>query len=203
MLMKFDCHLFPQPMSCWNCCTDQTISGAVSHRRVGNPKRCAAIVLDSKSYQWNIMSMDFARYYSWSAFPDFFLGVLFWAILGHVTFGHKMFWDATVFVCWKRSTAACFVGSRTDLDYAVRLLALPQRCGTWNPKVWRNNCEYNVDLDGKNHLVCRLMEELFLAKVLEFDGIPAVLDWNHIYLYKSRCFEHWQVSSTYPPCIFL
>lgn len=46
---------------------------------------------------------------------------------GCMSFLDTRYFEMPPILCWKRSTAASFVGSRTDLDYAVRLLALPQR----------------------------------------------------------------------------
>ena len=147
MLTKFHCR------SHRYCSTAQTISGAVSYRRVGNPRRCAAIMLDAKSYQWNIMSMDFARYYSWPAIPEiFFKGALrFW---GHVILDTRYF-EMPPILCWKRSTAASFVGSKDGLGLCCATSGSATEAWDLSAKVWRNDCEYNVD--GKNGLVCRVM----------------------------------------------
>lgn len=58
-------------------------------------------------------------------------------------------------LCWKRSTAASFVGSKDGLGLCCATSGSATEAWDLWAKVWRNDCEYNVD--GKNGLVCRVM----------------------------------------------
>lgn len=75
----------------------------------------------------------------------------FWV---HVIFGHKIFWDATypvleaLYCCkfrWIKDGLGLCCATSGSATEAWDLWA----------KVWRNDCEYNVD--GKNGLVCRVI----------------------------------------------